>query len=159
MPNTVFQKTARGRAEVVQRSDRVPAAMRSVLIMVNGSDTVSALASRGVPQVREQMQALLALGLIEPVPAPAPPPAPPPPAPPPPATALPATVHDALCRKALARLAVHFGADTPAVVQPLRDAHTVAAFNAALDGIESRLAAHMGRRHAARELQGLRPGP
>lgn len=157
MPDTVFQKTARGRAEIVQRSDRVPAAMRSVLIMVNGSDTVAALAARGVPQVREHMQALLALGLIEPVAPPAPPP-PPPPAPPPAVEReLAASVHEALCRQALAQLAAHFGVDTPEVVQPLRGARTASAFNTVLDAIETRLSAHMGRKHAARELQGLRP--
>ena len=157
MSSQVFQKPARGRAEIVQRSERVPAAMRSVLIMVNGSDTVRALAERGVPQVREHMQALLALGLIEPV---APPAAPSPPPPSPPTELereLPAPVHEALCRQALARLAAHFGVDTPEVVQPLRAARTVTSFNTALDHIETRLSAHMGRKHAARELQGLRP--
>jgi len=159
MSSVVFQKTARGRAEIVQRSARVPAAMRSVLIMVNGSDTVAALSARGVPQVREHLQALQALGLIEPV-APPPPP-PPPPAPPPPAVEpeLAAPVHEALCRQAQVRLTAHFGADTPNVVEPLHAARTASAFNAVLDQIETRLSAHMGRKHAARELQGLRPPP
>lgn len=155
MPDTVFQKTARGRAEIVQRSERVPAAMRSVLIMVNGSDTVATLASRGVPQVREHMQALLALGLIEPVAPPPPPPAPPPGL----EREMLAPVHEALCHQALTRLAAHFGVDTLEVVQPLRAARTASSFNAALDHIETRLSAHMGRKHAARELQGLRPPP
>lgn len=152
----IFQKTDPGRAEIARRSERVPAAVRSVLIMVNGSDTVAALASRGVPQVREHLQALLALGLIEPVPAPA---APPPPPAIPALALLPAPVHEALCRQAMARLAGHFGAGMPEVVRPLIAARTVAAFNAALDGIESRLSAHMGRKNAARELQDLRPTP
>ncbi len=152
MPATVFQKTARGRAEIVQRSDRVPAAMRSVLIMVNGSDTVASLSERGVPQVREHMQALLALGLIEPVPRPTPPA-------PPPEPAAPLERLLALSREAQVRLMAHFGADTAEVVKPLREARTVAAYHAALDDIESRLSAHMGRKHAARELLGLRPPP
>lgn len=159
MPQTVFQKTARGRAEIVQRSERVPAAMRSVLIMVNGSDTAAALAARGLPQTREHLHALRTLGLIEPV---APPPPPPPPVPPPPPAVepeLPAPVRDELCRQAQARLAAHFGTDTANVVQALRAARTASAFHAALDHIESRLSAHMGRKHAARELQGLRPPP
>lgn len=155
MPHTLFQKTARGRAEIVHRSPHVPAAMRSVLIMVNGSDAVATLAARGLPQVREHIQALIALGLIEPVATP-PPPAPPPP---PPETPTPPPVLDALCRQAQARLSAHFGPDTAHVVQPLRAARTVAAFNAALNDIEARLATHMGRKHAARELQGLRPPP
>ena len=152
MPATVFQKTARGRAEIVQRSDRVPAAMRSVLIMVNGSDTVASLSERGVPQVREHMQALLALGLIEPVAPPAPPP-------PPPEPAAPLEQLLALSREAQVRLAAHFGPDTASVVKPLREAHSVAAYHAALDDIQARLAVYMGRKLAARELQGLRPPP
>jgi len=153
MPATVFQKTARGRAEIVQRSDRVPAAMRSVLIMVNGSDTVASLSERGVPQVREHMQALLALGLIEPVAPPAPPP------PPPPAPAAPLDQLLALSREAQARLAAHFGPDTAEVVKPLREARSVAAYHAALDDIQARLAVYLGRKQAAHELQGLRPPP
>lgn len=156
MPNSLFQKTARGRAEIVQRSDRVPAAMRSVLIMVNGSDTVASLASRGVPQVREHLQALLGLGLIEPVAPPLAPAAPPPPAPEP---AAPPALLAALCRAAQTRLAAHFGPDTADVVKPLREARTVAEYHAALDGIQARLAVYMGRRQAVRELQGLRPPP
>ncbi len=152
MPATVFQKTARGRAEIVQRSDRVPAAMRSVLIMVNGSDTVASMAERGLPQVREQLQALLALGLIEPVPQPAPPP-------PPPEPAAPLELLLALSREAQVRLTAHFGPDTAGVVKPLREARTVAAYHAALDDIQARLAVYMGRKQAARELLGLRPPP
>ncbi len=165
MSSPLFQKTALGRAEIVQRSARVPAAMRSVLIMVNGKDSADTLAARGLPGVPGHLQALLAQGLIEPVapPPPPPPPAPePPPAPPAPvATEVPLAdaAHEALCRQALARLSSHFGADTTEVVQALFAARTVAAFNAALDGIESRLSAHMGRKHAARELQSLRPLP
>lgn len=150
MPDSIFQKTVRGRAEIVQRSNRVPAAMRSVLIMVNGSDTAASLAARGVPQVRGHLQALLALGLIEPV-APPPPPAPEPPAP--------TELLAALCRDAQVRLAAHFGPDTACVVQPLREARTVAAYHAALDDIQARLAVYMGRKQAVRELLGLRPPP
>lgn len=155
MPSQVFQKTARGRAEIVQRSDRVPAAMRSVLIMVNGSDTVASLSERGLPQVREHMQALLALGLIEPV---APPPAPAPAAPAP-EPAAPPELLAALCRAAQSRLAAHFGPDTADVVKPLREARTVAEYHAALDDIQARLAVYMGRKQAVREMQGLRPPP
>lgn len=152
MPSQVFQKTARGRAEIVQRSDRVPAAMRSVLIMVNGSDTVASLSERGVPQVREHMQALLALGLIEPVPRPTPPA-------PPPEAAAPLDQLLALSREAQARLMAHFGPDTAEVVKPLREARSVAAYHAALDDIQARLAVYLGRKQAAHELQGLRPPP
>ncbi|WP_066272252.1 hypothetical protein [Hydrogenophaga palleronii] len=161
MSSPLFQKTALGRAEIVQRSARVPAAMRSVLIMVNGKDSADTLAARGLPGVPGHLQALLAQGLIEPVAPPPPPPPPPPPAPAPATTEVPLAdaAHEALCRQAMARLSSHFGADTTEVVQALFAARTVAAFNAALDGIESRLSAHMGRKHAARELQSLRPLP
>jgi hypothetical protein len=161
MPDPVFQKTGRGRAEIAQRSAGLSAATRSVLILVNGQDTVTALAARGLPDAREHLRTLLALGLIEvvaPPPPPPPPPTPPPAvAPPPPAPTVPEL--DALRRQVLARLEPHFGPDTGTVAQALRAARTAAEFNHALDGIESKLAIYMGRKQAARELQGLRPPP
>ena len=159
MPDPVFQKTERGRAEIAQRSAGLQAAARSVLIMVNSQDTVAALAARGLPDMREHLRQLLALGLIEVV-APTPPPPPPPPpavAPQPPAPPVPEL--DALRRQVLARLKPHFGPDTGTVAQALRAARTAAEFNQALDDIESKLAIYMGRKQAARELQGLRPPP
>jgi hypothetical protein len=159
MTDPVFQKTGRGRAEIAQRSTGLPAAARSVLIMVNGQDTVTALAARGLPDAREHLRQLLALGLIEVVAAPPPPPPPPPPAVASPPLAPPAPELDALRRQVLARLDPHFGPDTGTVAQALRAARTVAEFNQALDGIESKLAIYMGRKQAARELQGLRPPP
>lgn len=150
MPTTIFQKTDLGRAEIVQRSERVPAAMRSVLIMVNGIDTIEELTARGLLRVRDHLHGLLVMGLIEPVP----PPAPSPPSPEPPA---PLDLLAMLSRQAQTRLAPHFGPDTASVVQPLRDARTVVAFNAALDEIQARLAVYLGRKLAAVEMQGLRP--
>jgi hypothetical protein len=156
MPDPVFQKTERGRAEIAQRSAGLPAAARSVLIMVNGQDTVAALAARGLPGAREHLRKLLALGLIEVV---APPPPPPPPPSPPAVVPPPEPGLDTLRRQVLARLEPHFGPDSGTVAQALRAARTAAEFNHALDGIESRLAIYMGRKQAARELQGLRPPP
>lgn len=146
MSSPIFRKTARGRAEIKQRSDRVPAAMRSVLIMVNGSDSLAMLAARGVPQLRDHLEALLTLSLIELVPVPSEQP-------------VSLDMLAAFCRQAHTRLTPYFSPDTASVVRPLRDARTVAAFNAALDDIQARLATYLGRKLAANALQGLRPPP
>ena len=85
--------------------------MRAVLIMVNGSDSLAMMAARGVPQLRDHLQSLLTLGLIEPVPVPSEQP-------------VSLDLLAALCRQAHTRLTPHFGPDTASVVQPLRDART-----------------------------------
>jgi len=179
MSSQVFRKTESGKAEIARRQAGLSPATRTVLIMVNGSDSVNALAARGLPQLQGHLDALLAQGLIEPVVARAPPvAAPSPPAvtqPPvePTATAAPLTAPapaavpaqaatagpglDTLRRQAMAHLGSHFGPDTPLVAQALLAARSVAEFNAALDGIESKLAIYLGRKQAARELQALRP--
>lgn len=176
MSSGVFQKTESGKAEIARRQAGLSAATRTVLIMVNGSDSVSALMARGLPQLQGHLDTLLALGLIEPVVARAAPVVPPPTAMTPspvapsaepltapttaavPTQAVPAGLNlDALRRKAMTHLGAHFGPDTPLVAQALLAARTAAEFNAALDGIESKLAIYMGRKQAARELQALRP--
>ena len=176
MSSGVFQKTESGKAEIARRQAGLSAATRTVLIMVNGNDSVSALMARGLPQLQGHLDTLLALGLIEPVVARAAPVAPPPTAMTPsplvpsaeplatPATAaVPAQAAsaglnlDPLRRKAMTHLGNHFGPDTPLVAQALLAARTATEFNAALDGIESKLAIYMGRKQAARELQALRP--
>ena len=171
MSSGVFQKTESGKAEIARRQAGLSAATRTVLIMVNGSDSVSALMARGLPQLQGHLDTLLALGLIEPVVARAAPAAPPtapsvtlpPVAPLPsevPANASPLAAEpslDALRRRAMVHLGNHFGPDTPLVAKALLAARTAAEFNAALDGIESKLAIYMGRKQAARELQALRP--
>ena len=180
MSSGVFQKTESGKAEIARRQAGLSPATRTVLIMVNGNDSVNVLAARGLPQLQGHLDTLLALGLIEPVvarAAPVAPPLPPPavtqsPVVPPvieaPLTApAPASVPaqaatagpglDALRRQAMAYLGNHFGPDTPLVAQALLGARSVAEFNAALDGIESQLAIYLGRKQAARELQALRP--
>lgn len=177
MTHRVFRKTEHGKAEVARRSGSLPPAARSVLIMVNGSDSVAALTAQGLPQVQVHLQRLLAMGLIElagPPPAsdapaapakpPQTPPAPAPEAPP----AAPAAHHSpavpderlsAQCRLVLAHLSQHFGPDTPQVAQAVLAARTTGEFNAAIDAIESRLATHLGRKQAAREAQALRLNP
>lgn len=62
----------------------------------------------------------------------------------------------ALQRRAMQHLHQHFGPDTALVAQALLVARTPAAYRRALDGIESKLAIHMGRKPAARELGSLR---
>lgn len=173
MSSQVFRKTESGKGEIARRQAGLSPAARTVLIMVNGSDSVNALAARGLPQLQGHLETLLALGLIEPVALPSPPPtvalspvvphaseaplaAPIPAAAP--AQVAPAGLNlDALRRKALAHLGNHFGPDTTLVAQALLAARSVAEFNAALDGIESKLAIYLGRKQAARELQPLRP--
>ena len=178
MSSQVFRKTESGKAEIARRQAELSPATRTVLIMVNGNDSVNVLAARGLPQLQGHLETLLALGLIEPVVARSAPVAPPPPAVTLPAVAPPAndaeravsapgsvSAHagpagpglDTLRRKALVHLGNHFGPDTPLVAQALLGARSVTEFNAALDGIESKLAIYLGRKQAARELQALRP--
>ena len=173
MSSGVFQKTESGKAEIARRQAGLSPATRTVLIMVNGSDSVNVLAARGLPQLQGHLDTLLALGLIEPVvaraapvasPLPAitlPPVAPPasesPLAAPAPASVPAGLYLDTLSRKALVHLGNHFGPDTPLVAQALLGARSVTEFNAALDGIESKLAIYLGRKQAARELLALRP--
>ena len=176
MSSGVFQKTESGKAEIARRQAGLSPATRTVLIMVNGNDSVSALMARGLPQLQGHLDALLALGLIEPVVARAAPVVPPPTAVTPspvvpfaepltapttaavPAQAASAGLNlDILRRKAMTHLGNHFGPDTPLVAQALLAARTAGEFNAALDGIESKLAIYMGRKQAARELLALRP--
>ncbi len=180
MSSQVFRKTESGKAEIARRQAGLSPATRTVLIMVNGSDAVSALMARGLPQLQGHLDALLALGLIEPVVARAAPvvsPLPPPavaqapgvptaieaPLTAPALASVPAQAAtagpglDALRRQAMAHLGNHFGPDTPLVAQALLAARSVAEFNAALDGIESKLAIYLGRKQAARELLALRP--
>ncbi|MDP2264763.1 MAG: hypothetical protein Q8K24_16595 [Hydrogenophaga sp.] len=174
MSSLMFQKTESGKAEIARRQAGLSPAARSVLIMVNGIDAVSALMARGLPQLQAHLDSLLTLGLIEPVAARALPPAEPPaplvtraPVASPAASAVPTAAAptatgpqlDALRRQALAHLGSHFGPDTPLVAQALLRARTLTEFHAALDGIESKLAIYMGRKQAARELQALRATP
>jgi len=168
MSSLVFRKTESGKAEIAQRQAGLALATRQLLILVNGVDSVQALLAKGLGDVQGHLDTLLALRLIEPVPA-APKAAPPPPAvpaPAPAAAAAPATPPSdpddpqrllALQRRAWQTLQPHFGPDTPTVAQALLAARSVAEFNAALDGIESKLAIYLGRKAAARELLALRP--
>jgi hypothetical protein len=162
MSGKIYQKTDLGKAEISRRQAGLSMATRSVLIMVNGSDSVAGLGARGIEQVQGHLDALLALRLIEPVadtrvrPMPVPDPS------------SAARNVDALTpqpeidlepwrRRAMLQLTPHFGPDTPVVAQALLAARSAVAFNEALDGIQSKLSIYLGRKQAARELEDLRP--
>jgi hypothetical protein len=168
MPATVYRKTAAGRAEIGQRGAGLSAATRQLLILVNGSDSVKALVDKGLPDVRTHLDTLLALQLIEPVPAAAPPTQRPvaPPVVPPPATParapLPAEDPQQLLllqRRAYQFLQPHFGPDTPGVAQAMLAARSLSGFHEALAGLEAKLSIYMGRKQAARAIESLRQMP
>lgn len=169
MSNLVFRKTDSGKEEIALRKAGLALATRQLLILVNGVDSVQALLAKGLGDVRGHLDTLLALQLIEPVPAAsraAPPtavaaptsspatvvatPPVPPPEPEDPQRLL------ALQRRAYQTLQPHFGPDTPTVAQALLAARTLADYQRALGGIETKLAIYMGRKQAQREVQSLR---
>ena len=171
MSGLVFRKTERGRAEIAQRQAGLVPAARQLLILVNGIDSVQALLTKGLGDVRAHLDTLLALRLIEPVATAL--------ASPPPTLATPVPVPRvvsaapperavvapeeaqallALQRKAYQTLVPHFGPDAPIVAQAMLAARTLADFQAALGGIEAKLAIYMGRKQAARTIESLRGG-
>jgi hypothetical protein len=164
-----------GRAEIGQRSAGLAPAARQLLILINGIDSVQALLAKGLGDVWVHLDTLLALRMIEPVPGTrtAPPPpvavAPAPAAPPvaPPASAAPVAAPAApeeaqallaLQRRAYQTLVPHFGPDTPLVAEAMLAARSLADYQAALGGIEAKLAIYMGRKQAARAIETLRGG-
>lgn len=172
MSGLVYRKTESGKAEIAQRRAGLAPAARQLLILVNGVDSVQALLTKGLGDVRGHLDTLLSLSLIEPVPT-TPKATPPPPAAPsaspavaaaPPAATPPVPAPDAdesqrllaLQRRAYQTLQPHFGPDTPTVAQGLLAARTVAQYLAALDGIQAKLAIYMGRKQAEREVDALR---
>jgi hypothetical protein len=169
MASPVYRKTAAGKEEISARRAGLSPTTRRVLIMVNGNDSVSMLATQGVPDIVSHIDTLLALRMIEaaeaavaPEPRPPAQAAPLPPAPPP-APAAPPSEEDrrllAAQRLAMQRLVQHFGPDTVTVAQGLLAARSIAQYLAALDGIQAKLAIYMGRKQAEREVQELRIAP
>lgn len=61
-----------------------------------------------------------------------------------------------LQRRAYQSLQPHFGPDTSSVAGELLAARTLAQYQAALDGIQAKLAIYMGRKQAEREVLALR---
>ena len=166
MSNLVFRKTESGKAEIGQRRAGLAAATRQLLILVNGVDSVQALQTKGLGDVRSHLDTLLALQLIEPVPARSAPPQPVVPvalaAPAEPHAPVPSPVPEdpkrllTLQRRAYQTLQPHFGPDTSIVAQAMLAARSLAEFRDALGGIEAKLAIYMGRKQAAREVEALR---
>lgn len=174
MSGLVFRKTEAGRAEIGQRRAGLAPAARQMLILVNGVDSVQTLLSKGLGDVRDHLDTLLALRLIEPVPGTrAAPPAPtdraataalpgapaartPVPPPVPVAASDDAQALLALQRRAYQTLAPHFGPDTPLVAEAMLAARCLPDFQSALGAIEAKLAIYMGRKQAARTIDALR---
>lgn len=73
--DTVFAKTARGRAEVAARSAGLKSRQRTLLIMLDGQKRLRDIAGPAAGELGETVRQLLALGLIAPAggAAPAPP--------------------------------------------------------------------------------------
>lgn len=139
MAGTVYRKTDAGREAIARRGAGLEPAARRLLILVNGSETTAAFEALGLNDVRLLLERLLALGLIEPVPAP---------------VIEPGRL-SALQRQALHRLTPHFGPDTALVAQALIAASSPDEYQRALDAIQAKLAIYMGRKQAARELASL----
>jgi hypothetical protein len=173
MSSLVFRKTESGRAEIALRKAGLAPATRRLLILVNGVDDVQSLLAKGLVDVRGHLDTLLALHLIEPLPA-APQAVPPTavaaPTPSPTTAAAPMAVTPlepspevddpqrllALQRRAWQTLQPHFGPDTPTVAQELLAARSITQYLASLDAIQAKLAIYMGRKQAEREVDALR---
>ncbi len=71
MREGLYRKTDAGRDEIRDRSRRLPSALRTVLLMVDGQRTVAQLheVATGVRAPEDALDRLLADGLIEPVPS------------------------------------------------------------------------------------------
>lgn len=169
-PHTVYRKSSAGRDELKARSGVIDALARSVLILINGQDSLQEVQRKLGRDLAPPLQALVDKGLVEPVAAPAPQtPTPPTPTlaatPPASAPAQPAAEPDAqqlaawaaaTRREIRTRLAPHFGADLMIVLEPLMKADTPKAIRAAIDGLESKLALYMGRKAAAQLFADLK---
>ena len=177
--NGVYKKSIKGLDELKMRAGGLDASARAALILINGSDSLAALQRKLGRDMAPAMQALLALGLIEPI-ATLPPNRPAahvagsgaPPASPmaveaaPPASensqslaghnAQPAR-WSALRREAIVRLGPYFGPDVMTVLEPLMKATTNASFLTAINALETKIALYQGKKSAARLMDGLRP--
>ncbi|MBA4176632.1 MAG: hypothetical protein C0505_08715 [Leptothrix sp. (in: Bacteria)] len=156
------RKTEAGSAALATRSAALPARARTALILINGREPMAVLAHKIGADAPALVEMLLAMGLIEDVPPPAAP-LRPKPVPPPSPVAVPVaddTVTAArlaqLKRDGLHLLAPQFGPDVDVICRPLLEANTAAHYNAALAGIESKLAIYLGRKQALRLLDPLR---
>lgn len=66
----ILHKTAKGQAEIKSRTFGLPQALRSLLIMADGSVSLSTLLRNGanVPKIEESLEWLIQEGFIEPTP-------------------------------------------------------------------------------------------
>lgn len=145
----VYAKTDKGRAELLSRTGTLRGRLRAALIVVNGQAPLSALQEvigDGAAGLLEELRKLGHVEAHEPRAMPA--------------ASERAAPADALLEMrradAMHRLAPHFGPDVALVARPLLTADDAVTFNRALDAVESKLALYMGRRDAARTLDGLR---
>lgn len=145
----VYAKTDKGRAELLSRTGTLRGRLRAALIVVNGQAPLSALQEvigDGAADLLEELRTLGHVEAVEPAALPAAN-----------SSATPANALLEMRRAdAMQRLAPHFGPDVALVARPLLAAEDATAFNSALDAVESKLALYMGRRDAARTLDGLR---
>jgi hypothetical protein len=181
-PNSVYKKSSQGWDALKLHSGGLDGAARSVLILINGMDSLAALERKLGRDIKPPLARLLELGLIERLDAagPArtaasvPPPAsaaikapsgPPPQAAAQTDAAAPAVpdsgaqkAHwNALRRQVVIRLAPYFGPDLMMVLAPLMKADTNEHLAAAMHALEVKLAMYQGKKAAAKLMEGLRP--
>lgn len=182
--NGVYKKSTQGWDALKIHSGGLDGAARSVLILINGVDSLAALERKLGRDIKPPLARLLELGLIQRLDAAgatrtaasAPPPASPaikaPSSPPPQAQAAaqtdaaPPAAPDsgeqkarwnALRRQVAIRLAPYFGPDLMTVLAPLMKADTHERLAAALHALEVKLAMYQGKKAAAKLMEGLRP--
>lgn len=179
MPAAVYRKTPAGKEEISKRKAGLSPAERQVLIVVNGNESLTALAGLGLTDLEQHLFRLLNLGLIEQIAgaplkaamsalaagvsrssAPTAAPASASVVAPAPAPAFKieneTEIVRALQRQAGKKLVYHFGPDTATIAQKMLLAETLVEFNQSLDEIESKLAIYLGRRKAADEIAELK---
>lgn len=159
----IFNKTDQGRAALDARS--LIGKLRTILILVNGRNSVKVLHSLIGPEASELIGELQRLGHVqtsdsappesEPVPVDVRPEIPPEDAAAPALSDEPARLL-ALKREAIVLLSPYYGPAAEDVAKPLLQAASLKAFFDALRGIECRLAIFLGKANAARILARLR---
>ncbi|CAM3634041.1 hypothetical protein [Polaromonas hydrogenivorans] len=172
--NGVYKKSTKGWDELKMRAAGLDAAARSMLILINGMDSLAAVERKLGRDILPPLEVLQGLGLVErletskparaaassPPPVQSEPPASPgkeavPPAPP---DANDKIVRwNAVRRQVMVRLAPSFGPDLMTVLAPLMKADSDASFLAAINALETKIAMYQGKKAAVKLLEGLRP--
>ncbi|MDC8786132.1 hypothetical protein [Roseateles koreensis] len=162
----MYRKSAQGQAEVKLRAAGLDALTRAALILINGRNAVADLERQWGRSMAKPLRALLAKGLIEPVPVevkvasvenaqPARPAEPK--APTELAKSMKALDWLPLQREVARRLRSLFGHDLARVMQPLLSAQSVTEVRTALLALEAKLAMYQGKKAAAKIFEGLAP--